>query len=388
MKRLAAAAAVVGLLFAGAAARPGAQAGAQGAPQVGALADGLYADVQTNKGTVVLQLEFDKTPLSVMNFVGLAEGTIENKALPPGAPFFDGSVWHRVVPGHVIQAGMPKAAERGPGYTIPNEIDPSLNHGRDGMLGMANSGPHTNSSQFYITLADRSYLDGIYTVFGHVVSGLDVVHAIVQGDTVEHVRIVRIGARAKAFKSDNATFLKALDEAKARVKADDEQKAQGEEARIKKDWPAAATSAKGSRFVVRRQGEGDIAAAGRVLKVVYTGRLFDGRAIASSADEGRPVPGSAAQPFDYEVGKTRVTPGLDEALAGMKKGEKRTVIVQGRNGYGTSGFFSREKPGEKRFVIPPNTSIVYDVELLDILEKQTCSLFRLINRPATFYTER
>src|SRR5271155_2556912 len=128
--------------------------------------EGLYAELRTTKGLIVMQLEFEKTPMTVANFVGLAEGTIENKALPLGKPFFDGTVFHRVVPGHVIQAGRPVATETGPGYTFPNEIDPTLNHGRAGMVGMANSGPHTNSSQFYVTLGDRSYLDGNYTVFG------------------------------------------------------------------------------------------------------------------------------------------------------------------------------------------------------------------------------
>ena len=118
--------------------------------------------------------------------------TIENKALPSGTPCVDGTVFHRVVPGHVIQAGQAKAIVTAPGYTFPNEIDSSLSHGRAGMLGMANGGPHTNSSQFYITLGDRSYLDGNYTVFGHVVRGMDVVNAIVQGDSVETIRIVRV----------------------------------------------------------------------------------------------------------------------------------------------------------------------------------------------------
>src|SRR5215831_9168763 len=188
------------------------------------LPDGLYAELTTNKGAILLQLEFEKTPMSVANFVGLAEGTIENKALPLGTPFFDGTVFHRVVPGHVIQAGQAKAEVKAPGYTFPNEIDSSLSHGRAGMLGMANSGPHTNSSQFYITLGDRSYLDGNYTVFGHVVRGMDVVNSIVQGDAVETIRIVRVGKDAAAFKPTTASFQKMADAARARVKADDEKK--------------------------------------------------------------------------------------------------------------------------------------------------------------------
>lgn len=346
-----------------------------------ALADGLYAQLKTTKGVIVLQLEFEKTPMTVANFVGLAEGTIENKALPAGAPFFDGSLFHRVVPGHVIQAGMPKAEQRGPGYTIPNEIVPGLDHGRAGMLGMANSGPHTNSSQFYVTLGDRSYLDGNYTVFGHVVSGMDVVNAIEQGDAIEHVTINRAGAKARAFRADTVTFRQLVEEVTARVKAADERKAREEASLIKARWPTAApmpTTAKpvpGASaapqappvlFVVLRQGEGDLVQAGARLKVLYKGQFLDGRLFCSSSDEGRPVSGQAAEVFEYEAGKTRVTPSLDAALLDMRKGERRIVIAQGRAAYGTSGFYGKEKPGEKRFVISPNTTLVYEVEVVDI----------------------
>jgi len=328
--------------------------------------DGLFAELWTSKGLIALQLEFEKTPMTVANFVGLAEGTVTNKALPPGAPFFDGTAFHRVVPGHVIQAGMAKAGETGLGYSFPNEIAPGLGHGRAGMLGMANAGPHTNTSQFYITLGDRSYLDGNYTIFGHVFSGLDVVNRIVQGDVVNHVRIVRVGEKAAAFKADETTFRAIVDAAQLRVKAADEAKARDEAALIRKGWPSAKPSAKGAKFIVRRKGSGDPAKTGQVLTVRYTGRLLDGRPFASSAEEGRPAPGTVATPFDYEAGRTRINPGVDEALIEMRSGEKRTVIVQGAAGYGTGGYTSREKPGEKRFVIPPNTTLVYEIELIAI----------------------
>jgi len=127
---------------------------------------GLYAEITTNKGLIVIRLEFEKTPMTVANFVGLAEGSIDNAALPPGTFYFNGSKWHRVVPGHVIQCGMPGDGKaEGPGYQFPNEIEPSLNHDKAGMVGMASAGPHTNGSQWYITLGDRSYLNGNYTVF-------------------------------------------------------------------------------------------------------------------------------------------------------------------------------------------------------------------------------
>src|SRR5215469_17309445 len=152
--------------------------------------DGLYAEIRTSKGLIVARLEPDLTPMTVANFVGLAEGTIANAAFDPGRPFFDGTVYHRVVPGHVIQTGVPQSDRaRNPGYTFPNEIHARLSHNHAGALNMANAGPNTNASQFCITLGDRSYLDGDYTVFGEVVQGLDVVIKIAQGDAVESVRI-------------------------------------------------------------------------------------------------------------------------------------------------------------------------------------------------------
>jgi cyclophilin family peptidyl-prolyl cis-trans isomerase/Xaa-Pro aminopeptidase len=334
-----------------------------------AYPDGLYAELSTNKGPIVLRLEMERTPMTVANFVALAEGTADNKALPPGAPFFDGTVFHRVVAGHVIQAGIPLAGGTSIGYTIPNEIVPGLGHGRAGMLGMASSGPHTGTNQFYITLGDRSYLDGNYTVFGEVSSGLNVVSSIVQGDWIDHVRIVRVGEKARAFKSDTATLGAMIAAAEAKVKAADGKKARDEAALIKKTWPGARPSPKGVLFVVTRKGSGLPAKPGDVLRVRYTARQLDGRQMASSADEGRPVPGTAAETFDYVVGKARVTPALDEALLEMKPTERRTIIAQGTLAYGRSGFYSREKPGEKRFVIAPGTTLVYEVEVLALARR-------------------
>src|SRR5579862_6746444 len=169
--------------------------------------DGIYAEIGTSKGLIVARLEADLTPMTVANFVGLAEGTIANAAFDPGRPFFDGTVWHRVVPGHVIQTGVPQSDRaKGPGYVFPNEINARLSHNHAGALNMANSGPNTNASQFCITLGDRSYLDGDYTVFGEVVEGLDVVMRIAQGDAVESVRIVRVGTKAQASHPTTESF--------------------------------------------------------------------------------------------------------------------------------------------------------------------------------------
>jgi peptidylprolyl isomerase len=179
------------------------------------LPDGLYAEMETSKGTILLQLEFEKTPLTVANFVGLAEGT-KNYSITPGEPpkpqgkpFYNGLTFHRVIADFMIQGGDPQGVgSGGPGYRFRNEIDPTLKHDRAGILSMANAGPDTNGSQFFITHKDTPWLDGKHTVFGHVVEGQDVVNKIQKGDTIKTIKILRIGDKAKAFKGDEADFQK------------------------------------------------------------------------------------------------------------------------------------------------------------------------------------
>lgn len=330
--------------------------------------EGLYAEVQTNKGLIVLKLEFEKTPLTAANFVGLAEGTIANAAFPEETPYFDGTKWHRVVPGHVTQCGIPEGGQaKDPGYQFPNEIVlPDLSHGRAGMVNMANGGPHTNGSQWCITLGDRSYLDGDYTVFGHVIEGMDVVLSIVQGDEIQTVKIIRVGRAAKAFRPTTAGFRAMVEEAQARVKEADARRKAEEEDLILKNWPNAVAGESGLKFIILREGQGKTPAAGEIAKVLYTGKcLLSGKAFVSTTPDGMPYWGDTAEPFVYEIGKTTVNPGLDSALAAMKKGEKRLVIVPSDMGYKTSGFYAKERPNEKRFVISPNTLLVYELERLE-----------------------
>ena len=178
------------------------------------LADGLYAEFDTAKGKIVCQLEFEKTPLTVANFVGLAEGT-KNYSKDGGAPkkqdkpFYDGLNFHRVIPNFMIQGGCPEGSGRGnPGYRFKDETRPELKHSGPGILSMANSGPASNGSQFFITHVATPWLDGKHTVFGHVVEGQDVVNQIAGGDKLNSVKIVRVGEKAKAFKGDQADFEK------------------------------------------------------------------------------------------------------------------------------------------------------------------------------------
>ena len=170
-------------------------------------ADGLYAVMETTKGPIVCELFFREAPLTAMNFTGLAEGTIGNSFRKPGEPFFDGLTFHRVVKDFVIQGGDPKGdGEGGPGYAFQDEFGPQLRHDRAGMLSMANDGPNTNGSQFFITLRETNRLNYLHSVFGRVVSGQDAVDNIAQGDKINSVKIVRVGAAAKAFQTDVIAF--------------------------------------------------------------------------------------------------------------------------------------------------------------------------------------
>jgi cyclophilin family peptidyl-prolyl cis-trans isomerase len=330
--------------------------------------DGLFAEIKTSKGLIVARLEPDLAPLTVSNFVGLAEGTIANSAFEPGRPFFDGSVWHRVVPGHVIQTGAPQSDKaRGPGYQFPNEINARLSHNHAGVLNMANGGPNTNASQWCITLGDRSYLDGDFSVFGEVVRGLDVVMKIVQGDVVESVRIVRVGAKAEAFHPTTESFHAMVAVAEGRVAEQAEKKKAAE-----KDW--VARNAPGAEVL---SGPADAPPPGGTVRVRYRGTMVryvghwkdhEGPPViatgfASGAD-GKPAFVDAPHVFAVEVGKTKINPGLDRVIASMKAGEKKTVVVPGELAYGRAGFYAPEVPGKKRLVISPATMVLYEVEVI------------------------
>lgn len=165
-----------------------------------ALPEGLYAQLLTSKGQVVLFLEYEKTPYTVANFVGLAEGVLSNQHKPPGAPYYDGTIFHRVEPDFMIQGGDPTATGRGgPGYRFQDEMDLSLKYNKSGILGMANAGPHTNGSQFFITHRAVPQLNYRHTVFGHVVEGMRVVNSMKKGDQIDKLRIVRNGSKVRNY---------------------------------------------------------------------------------------------------------------------------------------------------------------------------------------------
>jgi len=329
----------------------------------GKLADGLYAQLDTSRGIITVNLEFEKTPLTVANFVGLAEGTKKFTAQgrEAGKPYYDGLNFHRVIADFMIQGGCPLGTGTGsPGYRFNDEIDSALKHTGPGILSMANSGPGTNGSQFFITHKATPWLDGKHTVFGKVMSkkDQDVVNAIQKGDKLKSVEILRVGAKAEAFKGDEEHFNKIKEDKvkakrivhEARMKKEEDQ-IQVILAKYKKenDGVELVTTKSGLRYLVLQKGKGGSPAAGTRISAHYTGTLASGEKFDSSRDRNEPI--------KFPVGKGFVIPGWDEALSQMKKGERRLLIIPHKLGYGERGAGGG--------LIPPFATLVFDVELVD-----------------------
>lgn len=314
---------------------------------------GIYAEIDTNKGLIVAQLDFEKAPMTVANFVGLAEGTIENEAKELGIPYFDGLTFHRVVPNFVIQGGDPKGnGMGGPGYVFPNEIHPDLKHDAAGVLSMANAGPHTNGSQFFITLNATPHLDGGYSVFGRVIQGLDVVKKIAKDDVMKSVKIYRIGEVAKNFKTDDASFKDLVNKKKAAIEKKSAGKLEADLKLADERYPDAIKLENGLRYKVLAEGKGKKPEKGDNVKVHYTLTLLDGKKIDSSIDRGQPLP--------FQVGMGQMIKGFDQAVLDMKKGEKRVLIIPPHLGYGA----------QAKGPMPGNSVLIFEVELVEISPKK------------------
>lgn len=311
-------------------------------------AEGIYADITTNKGTITLKFEEKKTPLTVCNFVGLAEGKIKNGTKAAGEPYYDGIVFHRVIANFMIQGGDPTGTGRGgPGYQFADEIDTTLKHYRAGTLSMANAGPGTNGSQFFITHNETPHLDGKHTVFGYVTKGQDVVDKIAKGDKIVNVAIRRVGAEAEKFTADQAMFDSLKTVLVEKVKAEAKKANADVIKKIKEKYPDCIESDDGYYYVVTGEGEGDSPAKGTRIKAHYTGKLMNGQMFDSSVKRGAP--------FEFTVGAGQVIKGWDLAFLEMKKGERRTIILPPELAYGARGAGG---------IIPPNAWLIFDVQLI------------------------
>lgn len=309
------------------------------------MQDGIYAKFNTNKGVILVKLTHDKTPGTVGNFIGLAEGNLENDVKPQGKPYYDGLKFHRVISDFMIQGGCPLGSGvGGPGYQFDDEFHPELKHDTPGVLSMANAGPGTNGSQFFITHVETPWLDNKHTVFGHVVEGQDIVDAIQQDDVIESLEIVRVGDEAQKWNAIEAfrTF------EGSREKRIAEQKRMAEEA-MEKLAAGFDKTESGLRYKMIQKGNGKKAEKGRTVSVHYTGSLENGMVFDSSYKR--------KQPIEFPLGKGHVIEGWDEGIALLQVGDKARFVIPSHLGYGSRGAGG---------VIPPDATLIFDVELMDV----------------------
>ena len=311
--------------------------------------DGIYAKFETNKGDIYTILEYKKTPMTVANFVGLAEGKIKNKPKAEGKPYYDGLTFHRVIPNFMIQGGCPQGTGTGdPGYKFPDEFDASLKHSGPGILSMANAGPGTNGSQFFITHVETPWLDGKHTVFGRVVKGQDVVNKIVGNDTLNKLVILRKGKDAESFNAAEVfEFEKGNVGAKAAAKAKEEEAARSlANAAALKRFENAKTTESGLKYIIEKEGSGDSPKGTDKVSVFYRGTFTDGKEFDGNFGK---------QPISF--GLNQVIPGWTEGLQFMKPNGKAVFYIPYTLAYGANGY-----PG----VIPPKSDLIFEVELLKV----------------------
>jgi len=306
--------------------------------------NGIYAKFKTSKGDILVSLEYKKTPGTVGNFVALAEGNLENSVKKQGTPYYDGLKFHRVIPDFMIQGGCPLGTGTGgPGYKFDDEIHPDLKHDGPGKLSMANSGPATNGSQFFITHIETPWLDGKHTVFGNVVEGQNVVDTISQGDEMS-VEILRVGTEAEAYNAVEAfrTF------EGLRAKREEEERKRQQEIldTVAKGYEETQS---GLRYKILQSGDGNKATKGANVSVHYKGQLLDGTVFDSSYKR--------KQPLEFSVGIGQVIAGWDEGILLLKVGDKARFVIPSNLAYGESGAGG---------VIPPNATLIFDVELMGI----------------------
>jgi len=325
------------------------------------LKEGIYAKFTTSKGEVICELEYKKTPMTVANFVGLAEGNFKINDKLFNKPYYDGLMFHRVIKDFMIQGGCPLGNGSGdPGYKFYDEIVADLKHDKPGILSMANSGPATNGSQFFITHKATPWLDGKHTVFGHVVSGQNVVDAIEQGNKMENVTIIRIGTDALKWNATNE-----FEKVYRPIKAEDDKKneafskisAMSEDEykefmykEVKKQYRKAKLSKSGLVYVIEKKGKKQKAQKGTKLSVHYIGTFrADGKKFDSSRDRN--------QPMDFTYQEQRMISGFEEGIGLLGKGGKAKLFIPYFQAYGKNG-----RPG----AIPPYSDLVFDIEIMDL----------------------
>ena len=317
--------------------------------------DGIYAKVSTNKGEIQLQLTYDQTPVTVANFVSLAEGTnTQVDSIHSGKPYYDGLIFHRVIQDFMIQGGDPTGTgQGGPGYRFDDEIVPELKHDGPGVLSMANAGPGTNGSQFFITHKETPWLDGKHTVFGRVTEGQSVVDSIAQNDTIFGVIIIRKGRNAKKF--DAATTFENYFLEKDKVKNDKR------DALVALEQSATYTDS-GLGVVITTEGDGEAVSTDKTVMTHYAVYFEDGRLLDTSlADVARAYnmynPNRPYQPIPARVdADAQMITGFKEGLRLLSVGDKATLYLPYELAYGANGGRG----------IPPQTNLIFEVEVVGL----------------------
>ena len=311
------------------------------------LSDGLYADLETSKGNIILELYYEQVPTTVSNFVALAEGNhpvVDNQH--QGKRYYDGLKFHRVIEDFMIQGGDPTGTgSGGPGYQFDDEFNEELKHDGPGVLSMANAGPGTNGSQFFITHVETPWLDGKHSIFGKVNSGQDVVDKIEQDDIIKKVKVIRIGEAAKSFNAPKnfENYISEKSEA-------DILRAEAEKESLEKLSKGMQETESGLKYKISKEGTGPNAQKNDLLSGHYSLKLIDGSEIDSSLTRGAPI--------EFTCGVGQVIKGWDEAMQLLNKGSKARLIIPSELGYGAVGAGNG--------VIPPNATLIFDVELVDI----------------------
>tara|TARA_B100000482_G_scaffold22184_1_gene14513 strand:+ start:3306 stop:4235 length:930 start_codon:yes stop_codon:yes gene_type:complete len=304
---------------------------------------GLFAIISTSKGEIKIELEFEKTPGTVGNFVGLSLGVINNSIKPLGEAYYNGLKFHRVINDFMIQAGCPLGTGTGdPGYKFDDEFHNDLKHDRPGIISMANAGPSTNGSQFFITHVETPWLDNKHTVFGNVIDGMDVVNSISQNDEIISIKINAVGDKAKAF--DAAKAFEEFNKSKAdRIKKEREK-----EHKMLKDLSKGfSKTSSGLLYKFEKENNSQKPSNGNKVKVHYKGMLLDGTVFDSSFKRN--------QPIEFTLGIGQVIKGWDEGISLLGIGDKASFIIPSDLAYGASGAGG---------IIPPNATLVFEVELI------------------------
>ncbi len=305
--------------------------------------EGVFAVLETEKGQVILNLFYKETPMTVTNFVGLAEGTLD---AAKGKPFYDGLKFHRVIADFMIQGGDPRGnGTGGPGYKFPDEFVDELIFDKPGKLAMANSGANTNGSQFFITHVPTDWLNHKHTIFGEVVTGQEVVDTVAQGDTIKSIKIIRQGADAEKFTATQKDFDNLI---AAQKKLNEEKEAK----KMAKIVEGCTKHDSGVYFKILKEGKGNPTGKGKKVSVEYKGYLPEGN-IFDATKEFHP---QGHEPLEFTTDGGQMIPGFDLMVQEMKLGETRKMVIPPELAYGAYGI--------PQAGIPGNAYICFDVTLI------------------------